>query len=90
MIRAPAAKSLKGMWIKNHLSTPHSLRFQQALIVIFGVKRYNYGGYAHFHILYYVLLRSNTFLSIASPIIIFSYAEHRLKGLSPPEQFFIF
>ena len=62
MIRAPAAKSLKGMWIKNHLSTPHSLRFQQALIVIFGVKRYNYGGYAHFHILYYVLLRSNTFL----------------------------
>ena len=68
MIRAPAAKSLKGMWIKNHLSTPHSLRFQQALIVIFGVKRYNYGGYAHFHILYYVLLRSNTYFSIASPL----------------------
>ena len=55
------------MWIKNNLSTVNSLCFQQPQIVIFGVKRYNYGGYAHFHILYYVLLRSNTFISIASP-----------------------
>ena len=32
----------RGMWKKFCLSTPHSLRFQQARIVIFGVKRYNY------------------------------------------------
>ena len=91
MIRVFAAKRQKGMWIKNHLSTSRSLRFQQPLIVIFGVKRYNYGGYAHFHILYYVLLRSNTFL----------YRSHRqLKRflradrcetdfISPPQLIFI-